>query len=142
MASPTDTRTGEAVLPTATRSEEVASPTDTRSEEVVLPTDTRTGEAVLPTDARSGEAAGPTGSQSGEFTATGDRRHMGSSIIVPGSLFQEFGMFLTVGVFEVTVLAENQRALVIGEDADAVAVMLLNGGLVELELPQHATERG
>ncbi len=77
-----------------------------------------------------------------EVVATGDRGQKESSIIFLFSLFQEFGVFLSVRILKMAVFAEDQRALVIGEDADAVAIVLLNRGLVELELPQHATKGG
>ena len=57
-----------------------------------------------------------------------------------GSLFQQLLVLAAVLVFEVAVLAENERALVVGENANRPTVVVLDGGLVELELPQHAAE--
>ena len=57
-----------------------------------------------------------------------------------GSLPEEFLVFLAVLVLKVAVLAEDQRALVVGEQADRPAVVFLDGRLLELELPQHAAE--
>ena len=69
------------------------------------------------------------------FVETGDRRRKKSSIIMLSSLFQELFVFLAVGVFEMAPFAEDQRTLVIGEDADAVTVVVLDGRAVKLELP-------
>ena len=57
-----------------------------------------------------------------------------------GALFDDLLAAFAVAVFEMAALAEDQRALVVGEHGDGAAVVLLDGGFVEAEMAQHAAE--